>query len=111
MRVVFRSRDPIPARMRQRTLICNCCRRTKPMDSGAKISKSHLGLPAQLGTRMMPYLAILRHDLGTLWSSRLVRLWLAGTALLTFILIISNWSPFPDAPLIAAPLFPYLVFP
>src|SRR4030042_5784337 len=111
MRVVFRSRDPIPARMRQRTLICNCCRRMKPMDSGAKISKSRLGLPAQFGTRMMPYLAILRHDLGALWSSRLVRLWLAGTALLTFILTLSNWSRFQDAPLICSVLFPSLVFP
>jgi len=71
--------------------------------SAAKISK--------LGTRMMPYLAILRHDLGTLWASRLVQLWLAGTALLTFILTISNWSRFQDAPLIASLLFPYLVFP
>jgi len=73
------------------------------MDSGAKISK--------LGTRMMPYLAILRHDLGTLWSSRLVRLWLAGAALLTLMLTVSNWSRFQDAPLIASLLFPYLVFP
>ncbi|MDT8301110.1 MAG: hypothetical protein RQ760_06455 [Sedimentisphaerales bacterium] len=40
------------------------------MDSAAKISK--------LGTRMMPFMAILRQDLGTLWASRLVRLWLAA---------------------------------
>jgi len=73
------------------------------MDSGDKISR--------LGTRMMPYLAILRHDLGTLWSSRLVRLWLAATALLTFFLVASNWTQFQDAPLIASLLFPYLVFP
>ncbi len=73
------------------------------MDSGDKISK--------LGTRMMPYLAILRHDLGTLWSSRLVRLWLAATALLTFFLVAANWTQFQDAPLIASVLFPYLVFP
>jgi ABC-type transport system involved in multi-copper enzyme maturation permease subunit len=73
------------------------------MDSGAKIS--------ELGTRMMPYLAILRHDLGTLWSSRLVRLWLAGAALLTLMLTVSNWGRFQDAPLIASLLFPYLVFP
>jgi len=73
------------------------------MDSGDKISR--------LGTRMMPYLAILRHDLGTLWSSRLVRLWLAATALLTFFLVAANWTQFQDAPLIASVLFPYLVFP
>ena len=73
------------------------------MDSGDKISK--------LGTRMMPYLAILRHDLGTLWASRLVRLWLAATALLTFFLVAANWTQFQDAPLIASVLFPYLVFP
>ena len=73
------------------------------MDSAAKSLK--------LGTRMMPYLAILQHDLRTLWASRLVRLWLAATALLTFFLAISNWSNFQDAPLIASLLFPYLVFP
>ena len=73
------------------------------MGSGDKISR--------LGTRMMPYLAILRHDLGTLWSSRLVRLWLAATALLTFFLVAANWTQFQDAPLIASVLFPYLVFP
>ena len=73
------------------------------MDSADKISR--------LGTRMMPYLAILRHDLGTLWASRLVRLWLAATALLTFLLVAGNWTQFQDAPLIASVLFPYLVFP
>lgn len=73
------------------------------MDSADNISK--------LGTRMMPFLAILRQDLGTLWASRLVRLWLAATALLTFILIAANWTQFQDAPLIASLLFPYLVFP
>jgi ABC-type transport system involved in multi-copper enzyme maturation permease subunit len=75
----------------------------KRMDSAAKISK--------LGTRMMPFLAILRQDLGTLWASRLVRLWLAATALLTFLLVAANWTQFQDAPLIASLLFPYLVFP
>ncbi|MCK4294274.1 MAG: ABC transporter permease subunit [Planctomycetes bacterium] len=73
------------------------------MDSTAKSSK--------LGTRMMPYLAILQHDLRSLWASRLVRLWLAATAILTFVLAISNWALFQDAPLIAWLLFPYLVFP
>jgi ABC-type transport system involved in multi-copper enzyme maturation permease subunit len=73
------------------------------MDSSVKISK--------LGTRMMPYLAILRHDLRILWASRLVRLWLAATALLTLMLALSNWSKFQNAPLIALLLFPFLVFP
>jgi ABC-type transport system involved in multi-copper enzyme maturation permease subunit len=73
------------------------------MGSAAKNSK--------LGTRMMPYLAIFQHDLKTLWASRLVRLWLVATVVLTFILTISNWPQFQDAPLIASLLFPYLVFP
>ena len=73
------------------------------MDSSVKTSK--------LGTRMMPYLAILRHDMKTLWSSRLVRLWLGATALLTLLLTGSNWDNFQDGTLIASLLFPYLVFP
>ncbi|UCD51050.1 MAG: ABC transporter permease [Phycisphaerales bacterium] len=64
-----------------------------------------------LGTRMMPYMAILRHDLRTLRASRLVRLWLGATALLTFLLTGSNWANFQDGTLIASLLFPYLVFP
>ncbi|MHC4720995.1 MAG: ABC transporter permease subunit, partial [Planctomycetota bacterium] len=66
---------------------------------------------SKLGTRMMPYLAILRHDLRILWASRLVRLWLAATVLLTLMLALSNWSKFQNAPLIALLLFPFLVFP
>jgi len=73
------------------------------MDSSAKISK--------LSTRMMPYLAILQHDMRALWASRLVRLWLAATAVLTLMLALANWSKFQDAPMIATLLFPYLVFP
>ncbi len=73
------------------------------MDSTAKTSK--------IGTRMMPYMAILRHDMKTLWTSRLVRLWLGATALLTLLLVASNWSNFQDGTLIASLLFPYLVFP
>ncbi|MHC4167895.1 MAG: hypothetical protein ACYSWQ_13125 [Planctomycetota bacterium] len=64
-----------------------------------------------LGTRMMPYLAILRHDLRTLRGSRLVRLWLGASALLTLLLTGSNWANFQDGTLIASLLFPYLVFP
>jgi ABC-type transport system involved in multi-copper enzyme maturation permease subunit len=73
------------------------------MDSTAETST--------LGTTAMPYLAILEHDLRTLWASRLVRLWLAGTAAMTLMLTASNWSQFRDATLIASLLFPYLVFP
>ena len=39
-----------------------------------------------LGHRLMPFLAILRYDLKTLTGSWMVRLWLAGTALLTLML-------------------------
>ena len=59
----------------------------------------------------MPFLAILRHELGALCASWLVRLWLAATALLALILASSNWANFQTAPLIASMLFPYLVFP
>lgn len=73
------------------------------MDSTDKTSK--------LSTRMMPFLAILQHDLRALRASRLVRLWLAATAVLTLMLALANWSNFQNAPLIASLLFPYLVFP
>jgi ABC-type transport system involved in multi-copper enzyme maturation permease subunit len=73
------------------------------MDSNAKTSK--------IGTRMMPFMAILQHDMKNLWASRLVRLWLGATALLTLVLVGSNWSKFQDGTLIASLLFPYLVFP
>jgi ABC-type transport system involved in multi-copper enzyme maturation permease subunit len=72
------------------------------MDSTAKTAK--------IGTRMMPYMAILQHDMKTLWYSRLVRLWLGATALLTLLLVGSNWSNFQDGTLIASLLFTYLVF-
>lgn len=61
--------------------------------------------------RMTPSVAILRHDLRSLLSSRLVRLWLGATALLTLVLTGSNWANFQDGTLIASLLFPYLVFP
>ena len=66
---------------------------------------------SKLGTRMMPYVAILQHDMKALWGSRLVRLWLGATVVLTLMLALVNWSQFQDAPLIASLLFPYLVFP
>jgi hypothetical protein len=63
------------------------------------------------GTRLMPFLAILQHDLRTLLASWLVRLWLAASGLLTLILTLSNWNDFSTPVLIASLLFPYLVFP
>jgi len=60
---------------------------------------------------MMPFLAILQHDLRTLVASWLVRLWLAASALLTLILTLSHWNDFSTPVLIASLLFPYLVFP
>lgn len=59
----------------------------------------------------MPFLAILRHDLRTLAGTWLVRLWLFAAAVLTLVLVMSNWDRFQTAPLIASALFPYLVFP
>ncbi|MFH1922575.1 MAG: ABC transporter permease subunit [Planctomycetota bacterium] len=69
------------------------------------------GLTLTFSTRMMPFWAILRHDLRSLLGSWLVRLWLGGTVLLTLLLTMSNWAHFQTAPLIASLLFPYLVFP
>jgi ABC-type transport system involved in multi-copper enzyme maturation permease subunit len=69
------------------------------------------GSISALGTRMMPFLAILRHDLRTLSAGWLVRLWLAASALLTLVLTLAHWKDFSTALLIASLLFPYLVFP
>jgi ABC-type transport system involved in multi-copper enzyme maturation permease subunit len=60
---------------------------------------------------MMPFTAILWHDLRMLWSSWLVRLWLIATALLALVQLLSSWAEIQTAPLIAVLLFPYLVFP
>ncbi len=62
---------------------------------------------------MMPFLAILRHDLRGLGASWLLRLWLAASAVLTLILTLSQWADqgLPTAELIARLLIPYLVFP
>ena len=60
---------------------------------------------------MMPFAAILRHELRILWSSWLVRFWLLATALLAIIQMLSNWNQFQTAPLIAVLLFPYLILP
>jgi ABC-type transport system involved in multi-copper enzyme maturation permease subunit len=59
----------------------------------------------------MPFLAILRYDLKTLTGSWMVRLWLAGTALLTLLILLVNWGSLPTSLLIATLLFPYLVLP
>jgi ABC-type transport system involved in multi-copper enzyme maturation permease subunit len=66
---------------------------------------------APLGSRFMPYAAILQHDLRTLWRSRLVRLWLGVTFLLSLVITLGNWTQLQDAPLMASLLFPFLVFP
>lgn len=60
---------------------------------------------------MLPFLAILRHDLRTLRESWLVRFWLIGAALLTIIVATANWAHAPTAHLVASLLFPYLVVP
>jgi hypothetical protein len=60
---------------------------------------------------MMPFAAILRHELRILWSSWLVRFWLLATALLAIVQMLSNWNQFQTAPLIAVLLFPYLILP
>ncbi len=60
---------------------------------------------------MMPFTAILWHDLSMLSRSWLVRLWLAGTALLAAFQLLANWERFQTAPLIAILLLPYLIFP
>jgi len=60
---------------------------------------------------MMPFWAILRHDLRTLLASWLVRLWLVGTVLLTLFLSMATLPQFRTAPVIALLLYPYLVFP
>ncbi|HID78829.1 MAG TPA: hypothetical protein EYP56_22895 [Planctomycetaceae bacterium] len=78
-------------------------KRIKPMGSN--------GSSSELGPPWMPALAILRHELRSLWSGWLVRLWLAGTAVLTLLVVAGNWQQLPTAPLIGALHFQYLFFP
>lgn len=61
----------------------------------------------------MPFLAILRYDLRTLSSSWLVRLWVAGSALLTLLMVAVCWGQphLRTAEFIGILLFPYLVGP
>jgi len=60
---------------------------------------------------MMPFTAILWHDLSMLSKSWLVRVWLVATALLAAFQLLANWGQIQTAPLIAILLFPYLIFP
>lgn len=61
--------------------------------------------------RLRPYLAIAQHDLRSLWQSKLIRLWLAASIIVTLLLTLGNWTRLTSAPLIASIMFPYLVFP
>jgi ABC-type transport system involved in multi-copper enzyme maturation permease subunit len=61
--------------------------------------------------RWMPAGAILKHELGGLLASWLVRLWFAATVLLTLLILAGNWAAMQTAPMLQALLFPYLVFP
>ena len=61
--------------------------------------------------RLRPYLAIAQHDLRSLWQSKLVRLWLAASVIVTLLLTLGNWTQLSNASLIAFIMFPYLVFP
>jgi hypothetical protein len=69
------------------------------------------GSISRIAARTMPFLAILRHDLGTLVRSWLVWLWLAATFLLSLIVVVSNWGLPSTEILIQRLLIPYLVFP
>ncbi|MBM4091021.1 MAG: hypothetical protein FJ276_16605 [Planctomycetes bacterium] len=60
---------------------------------------------------LMPTLAILGHELWGLGASWLVRLWLLGSALATFLMLAGDWTVVMSAPLIARLLFSFLVFP
>ncbi len=61
--------------------------------------------------RVMPTLAVLQHDLGSLASSWLMRLWLLLSGMLVFVVVSGNWPRVEDGPLIAMTLVPYLVVP
>jgi ABC-type transport system involved in multi-copper enzyme maturation permease subunit len=60
---------------------------------------------------LMPFLAILRHELRGLTASWLVRLWFGASALWTLLAMAASWEGLDRAPLIAVLLAPYLVFP
>jgi ABC-type transport system involved in multi-copper enzyme maturation permease subunit len=73
------------------------------MDSGDSSSKS--------GTALMPALAILQYELGSLWSGWLVRLWLIAAGLFALLSLAASWGQLQTAVLISSLLFPFLVFP
>ena len=62
-------------------------------------------------TRWMPAGAILKHELGSLLASWLVRFWFTATVVLTLLILAANWGAAQTAPMLQAILFPYLVFP
>jgi ABC-type transport system involved in multi-copper enzyme maturation permease subunit len=70
-----------------------------------------IGSTGKLTGRLRPFLAILRYESYSLFASWLVRLWLIATALLAFFVVTASWGNLPTASVIAAMLFPYLVFP
>ncbi len=59
----------------------------------------------------MPAGAILKHELGSLLASWLVRFWFIATVVLTLLILAANWGASQTAPMLQALLFPYLVFP
>lgn len=73
------------------------------MDSGDSSSRS--------GTALMPALAILQYELGSLWSGWLVRLWLIAAGLFALLSLAAAWGQLQTAVLIGSLLFPFLVFP
>jgi len=73
------------------------------MDSDGSISK--------VGTAMMPFLAILRHEFRSLYRSWLVILWFVASLIWTLLAIGAGWAALEKPPLIAALLGPYLIFP
>ena len=60
---------------------------------------------------MMPFLAILRYELRSLWTSWLVRIWFVIATLLSLLTMTSAWGSMQSALLIASLLLPFLVFP
>lgn len=59
----------------------------------------------------MPTAALLAHDLAALGRSWLIRLWIVAAAIVTALILLTNWQKMPDGTLIAASVFPFLVFP
>jgi ABC-type transport system involved in multi-copper enzyme maturation permease subunit len=59
----------------------------------------------------MPFLAILRYELRSLWTSWLVRIWFIIATLLSLLTLTSAWGTMQSAILIASLLLPFLVFP